>query len=177
MNSNKAKRIAKKPLCRVCESRILKFLERDKLSQHIGVIHDGHRRYARAEGLPDDDARYREVRRVPWSGGRLRRIEPGRGADGRLDCGHLGARGTLWLNDGVIEHTPAYTVTTVDTLRASDVYHGAFALGVAENRPIQDLVKRPAAAAALKCARFGGRAGVPSTNEVDAFLGCRSADR
>jgi sulfofructose kinase len=106
-----------------------------------------------------------------------RRIEPGRGADGRLDCAHLGARGVLWLNDGVIEHTPAYTVTTVDTLGAGDVHHGAFALGVAENRPIEDVVKRPAAAAALKCARFGGRAGVPCTEEVDAFLGCRSADR
>jgi sugar/nucleoside kinase (ribokinase family) len=106
-----------------------------------------------------------------------RRIEPGRGADGRLECGHLGARGVLWLNDGVIEHTPAYTVTTVDTLGAGDVHHGAFALGVAENRPIEDVVKRPAAAAALRCARFGGRAGVPCTEEVDAFLGCRSADR
>ena len=57
---NKAKRLVKKPLYRVYESRILKFLERDKLPQHIGVIHDGHRRYARAEGLPDYAASYRE---------------------------------------------------------------------------------------------------------------------
>lgn len=56
---NKAKRIVKKPLYRVYESRILKFLERDKLPKHIGVIHDGHRRYARAEGLPDYAAGYR----------------------------------------------------------------------------------------------------------------------
>ncbi len=55
---SKAKRLARKPLCRVCESRILRFLERDILSQHIGVIHDGQRRYARAEGLPGDDASY-----------------------------------------------------------------------------------------------------------------------
>jgi short-chain Z-isoprenyl diphosphate synthase len=57
---NQAKRLVKKPLYRVYESRILKFLERDKLPQHIGVIHDGHRRYARAEGLPDYAASYRE---------------------------------------------------------------------------------------------------------------------
>lgn len=57
---NQAKRVVKKPLYRVYESRILKFLERDKLPQHIGVIHDGHRRYARAEGLPDYEASYRE---------------------------------------------------------------------------------------------------------------------
>ena len=60
MNLNKAKRLVKKPLYRIYESRILKFLERDKLPRHIGVIHDGHRRYARAEGLPDYAASYRE---------------------------------------------------------------------------------------------------------------------
>ena len=60
MNINKAKRIVKKPLYRVYEARILKFLERDKVPRHIGVIHDGHRRYARAEGLPDYKASYRE---------------------------------------------------------------------------------------------------------------------
>lgn len=60
MNWNKPKRIVKKPLYRIYESRILKFLERDKLPHHIGVIHDGHRRYARAEGLPDYEASYRE---------------------------------------------------------------------------------------------------------------------
>lgn len=59
MNLNKAKRIVKKPLYRIYESRILKFLDRDKLPRHIGVIHDGHRRYARAERLPDYAASYR----------------------------------------------------------------------------------------------------------------------
>ncbi|MDJ0665539.1 MAG: polyprenyl diphosphate synthase [Acidimicrobiia bacterium] len=60
MNLNRTKRLVKKPLYRVYESRILKFLDRDKLPKHIGVIHDGHRRYARAEGLPDYAASYRE---------------------------------------------------------------------------------------------------------------------
>ncbi|MDJ0923100.1 MAG: polyprenyl diphosphate synthase [Acidimicrobiia bacterium] len=60
MNLNKAKRLVKKPLYRIYEARILKFLERDKFPRHIGVIHDGHRRYARAEGLPDYAASYRE---------------------------------------------------------------------------------------------------------------------
>lgn len=56
---NKAKRLAKKPLYRLYEARILKFLDRDRLPRHIGVIHDGHRRYARAERLPDYAASYR----------------------------------------------------------------------------------------------------------------------
>lgn len=57
---NRVKRLVKKPLYRIYESRILKFLDRDRLPRHIGVIHDGHRRYARAERLPDYAASYRE---------------------------------------------------------------------------------------------------------------------
>ncbi len=49
----------KKPLYQVYEARLLQTLNRDALPQHIGVIHDGHRRYARAEGLADYAASYR----------------------------------------------------------------------------------------------------------------------
>ena len=44
MNVNTIKAIVKKPLYKLYESRILKFLDRDLLPQHIGVILDGHRR-------------------------------------------------------------------------------------------------------------------------------------
>jgi len=50
----------KKPLYRLYERRLLTTLDHDALPQHVGVIHDGHRRYARAEGLPDYAASYRE---------------------------------------------------------------------------------------------------------------------
>lgn len=49
----------KKPMYQVYEQRLLQTLDRDGLPHHIGVIHDGHRRYARAEGLPDYAASYR----------------------------------------------------------------------------------------------------------------------
>jgi short-chain Z-isoprenyl diphosphate synthase len=49
----------KKPLYTVYETRLLQTLDRDALPHHIGVIHDGHRRYARAERLPDYAASYR----------------------------------------------------------------------------------------------------------------------
>jgi len=49
----------KKPAYQLYEKRLLQTLDRDGLPQHIGVIHDGHRRYARAEGLPDYAASYR----------------------------------------------------------------------------------------------------------------------
>ena len=48
-----------RPLYRVYEDRLLRDLDRSALPKHIGVIHDGHRRYARAEGLPDYQASYR----------------------------------------------------------------------------------------------------------------------
>jgi short-chain Z-isoprenyl diphosphate synthase len=49
----------RKPLYRLYEDRLLRHLDRSALPRHIGVIHDGHRRYARAEGLPDYQASYR----------------------------------------------------------------------------------------------------------------------
>ncbi len=47
------------PIYRVYTDRLLRDLDRKALPRHIGVIHDGHRRYARAEGLPDYAASYR----------------------------------------------------------------------------------------------------------------------
>ncbi len=51
--------LATRPLYRIYEDRLLSALDRTKLPSHIGVIHDGHRRYARSEGLPDYAASYR----------------------------------------------------------------------------------------------------------------------
>lgn len=53
------KGLVKKPLYRFYERRLLDRLDRKNLPQHIGVIHDGHRRYAKAEGLTDYTVSYR----------------------------------------------------------------------------------------------------------------------
>ncbi|GMR02642.1 MAG: isoprenyl transferase [Acidimicrobiia bacterium] len=53
------KQRALRPLYHVYEERLASHLNRDALPRHIGVIHDGHRRYARAEKLPDYEASYR----------------------------------------------------------------------------------------------------------------------
>ena len=53
MNLYPIKSIIKKPLYRIYESRILRFLDRERLPGHIGVILDGHRRYAKAERLAE----------------------------------------------------------------------------------------------------------------------------
>ena len=58
------------------------------------------------------------------------------------------------------------TVTAVDTLAAGDVFHAAFAVGVAEGMGTEAVARFACAAAALKCTRFGGRLGAPTRTEA-----------
>ncbi len=48
-----------RPVYRLYEDRLLRQLDPQRLPRHIGIILDGHRRYARAEGLADYEASYR----------------------------------------------------------------------------------------------------------------------
>ena len=82
----------------------------------------------------------------------------------------LGANGYVWLEGKTLERHPAFNVDVVDTTGAGDAFHGAFAIGIAEGRPVRDIVRRASAAAALKCTRLGSRAGLPSIDELAAFL-------
>jgi sulfofructose kinase len=83
-------------------------------------------------------------------------------------------RGVRWIDGDEIRHLPAFAVATVDTLAAGDVFHGAFALALAEARPIADALRFASAAAAIKCTRFGGISGAPDRSEVLAFLADRA---
>jgi short-chain Z-isoprenyl diphosphate synthase len=47
-------------LYRIYERNLLASLERDRLPRHIGIVLDGHRRYAQKEGLPTYQDAYRE---------------------------------------------------------------------------------------------------------------------
>jgi short-chain Z-isoprenyl diphosphate synthase len=51
--------LVERPLYALYERRIAARLDPAALPRHIGVIHDGHRRYAREERLPDYAASYR----------------------------------------------------------------------------------------------------------------------
>jgi sulfofructose kinase len=65
---------------------------------------------------------------------------------------------------------PAPRVAVVDTLAAGDVWHGAFALRLAEGADEAEAARFANAAAALKCTRFGGREGCPDRDETERFL-------
>lgn len=86
----------------------------------------------------------------------------------------LGPRGVLFMENGGIAHLPAFPVEVVDTLGAGDVWHGAFALALAEGQPERAAVRFASAVAAIKCTRFGGRAGTPTREEVERFLAAHS---
>ena len=81
-----------------------------------------------------------------------------------------GAEGCFWLEDGALQHLRPPRVKAVDTLAAGDVFHGAFTLAIAEGCNIATAVRFANAAAAIKCATFGGRLGSPTRQAVLALL-------
>jgi sulfofructose kinase len=83
-----------------------------------------------------------------------------------------GANGTHWFDRsaGHVRHLAAPRIKAVDTLAAGDVFHGAFAVGLAEDMPIERAFQFASAAAALKCLRFGGRLGAPDRAETLAMM-------
>ncbi|TPO10271.1 sugar kinase [Mesorhizobium sp. B1-1-5] len=83
-----------------------------------------------------------------------------------------GAAGTWWHDraTGRMRHVETPKVKAIDTLAAGDVFHGAFAVGLAEAMPVEEALRFASAAAALKCLRFGGRLGAPDRAETLAMM-------
>jgi sugar/nucleoside kinase (ribokinase family) len=85
-----------------------------------------------------------------------------------------GAGPVRYLADGVVRTLPVFKIEAVDTLAAGDVFHAGIALALAEGRKAVAAMRFGAAAAALKCTRFGGSMGAPKRDEVEAFLAKQS---
>jgi sulfofructose kinase len=87
----------------------------------------------------------------------------------------LGRDGYLWLEaSGMRGAQPAFGVDAVDTTGAGDAFHGAFTVALMEGRNTAECARRAAAVAAMKCTRLGSRAGLPTAEELDAFLADRN---
>jgi sulfofructose kinase len=84
-----------------------------------------------------------------------------------------GPDGVWWLENERPRHLAAFSIDAMDTLGAGDTFHGAFALALVEGCDLDQAMRFAAAAAALKCTRFGGISGTPTRREVDAFLASR----
>ena len=91
----------------------------------------------------------------------------------RLDawvCVTDGAAGVSHMSGDGVKTVPAFPVHAVDTLGAGDVWHGAFALRLAEGAGEAAAVRFANAAAALKCAGPGGGRAAPDRDAVEKLL-------
>ena len=88
-----------------------------------------------------------------------------------------GVRGCWFLDVSMArpQCLPAYRVKTVDTTGCGDVFHGAYAAGLARGLPLVERLRLASATAALKATQRGGQAGIPRWRQVQAFLAGRPA--
>jgi sulfofructose kinase len=79
-----------------------------------------------------------------------------------------GRRGALVLYEGRVRRVPAPRVRVRDTTGAGDVFHGAFAAGLALGRDVPGALELAARAAALSCTALGGFGRLMTREEMDA---------
>lgn len=82
----------------------------------------------------------------------------------------LGDRGLAYLDGGRFGRLDAFKVDVVDTTGAGDTFHGAFCCGLVCGLALDENLLFASATAALKCRCLGGRAGIPTRDEVLRFL-------
>ena len=80
----------------------------------------------------------------------------------------LAERGSLLAAGGDLIRQPGFPVEVVDTTGAGDVYHGAFLHALAAGWSLDRVQEFACVVAALKCTRLGGRAAIPTPEEVEA---------
>jgi len=84
---------------------------------------------------------------------------------GKEGCWYISAE-----KEGSIQHHPAFEVQVVDTTGCGDVFHGAYATGIACGWDVSRCIRFASAAAAIKATKTGGRAGIPDRSTVLQFL-------
>ncbi|BFH63290.1 ribokinase [Paenibacillus azoreducens] len=81
-----------------------------------------------------------------------------------------GSRGVRYF-DGLNEVlVPSYKVEVVDTTGAGDTFNAAFAVALAEGKPIFESVRFANRAASLSVTKFGAQGGMPHRQEVEAQM-------
>jgi len=81
-----------------------------------------------------------------------------------------GSEGSWYLDEGTIEHVPAFSVPVVSTLGAGDVFHGALVARVAAGDTLREATIYASATAALSCRGIDGRSAIPYPDEVQSFI-------
>ena len=84
----------------------------------------------------------------------------------------LGARGAIVYNDGQFVESPSFEVPggCRDTTGAGDAFHSGFIYGMLEDQDLETCMRLGNAVAALKCRALGGRAALPTADELKDFI-------
>ena len=85
----------------------------------------------------------------------------------------LGSRGAFVSAPGLTRLIEGFPVAVVDTTAAGDVFNGAFAVALLEQRSLPDAVRFANAAGALSVTKLGAQPSAPRRAEVDALLAGR----
>jgi ribokinase len=81
----------------------------------------------------------------------------------------LGSKGAFVYGEGICEMAPAFKVKAIDTTAAGDIFNGALAVALAENRSLLDAVRFACKAAAICVTRSGAQSSAPYRNEVNVL--------
>jgi ribokinase len=82
----------------------------------------------------------------------------------------LGPSGALLVIPERTIDVPSIAVESVDTTGAGDAFNGALAAAIAEERSLEDAVRRAVVAGALATTRVGAREGMPNAADLEAAL-------
>lgn len=91
-------------------------------------------------------------------------------AEGRCVIHKMGAAGAILLHEGRERRFPPFRVSALKPTGAGDAFLGGLVAALGEGRPIEEAMRRGAAAAAIVVTRVGCAPASPSAAEVDAFL-------
>ena len=82
----------------------------------------------------------------------------------------LGPKGLFFKNRSEEFWMKAFRVKVVDTTAAGDAFLGALAYGLAENKPIQEVLRFANGAGALTTTKLGAQPSLPFKKDLDIFL-------
>jgi ribokinase len=82
----------------------------------------------------------------------------------------LGPRGVFLATADMKKMVPGFTVEAVDTTAAGDVFNGALAVALSENKSMEEAIRFANAAGALAVTKLGAQPSAPNRNEIENFL-------
>lgn len=88
----------------------------------------------------------------------------------RLALVTCGAAGSWCAHGDELFHTPAMAVEPVDTTGCGDVFHGALLFALLRGDELRRAIRFASVTAALKTRALGGRAGIPTLEEVNQAM-------